>query len=117
MTAPLTDLELMTACAQACGYTVMGPANEFVTYGELPSAVSVEFDGGSFVFHPLLDDAQAMALVKRFGLYVCSSHQPRAMHWHVKYFDSDGHSSPPVIDIDLNRAICLCCAAMTAPKD
>lgn len=98
MTAPLTDLEITRACAMAMGFVA--------TYDE---ALPLIVDEGMHAYHPLTNDAQAMALIRKFRLYIDGMLLP---DWTVAA--TGGYSA---CNTDLNRAVCLTVAAMTAPKD
>lgn len=93
MTVPLTDLEITEACRKAMGLLRIDTCDE----------------QGDDLYSPLTDDAQAMALVRKFRLYIDGMLLP---DWTVAA--TGGYSA---CNVDLNRAICLCVAAMTAPKD
>ena len=103
MSKQLSDLEITRACAEAMGYTEISDH-----WGRVPA-----FTRESGVYNPLSDDAQAMALVKRFKADVCwARRSPGADgQWFVDIGDttSDGHCTKGP---DLNRAICLCVAQM-----
>lgn len=98
----MTDLELTKACAEAMGYKPEGSIGDLLR-------VSHEFR--NFVWRPLRDDAQAMALVKRFGFdiqcatavggnwWTCISFKKQAPH-----IEAEG--------LDLNRTICECAAKL-----
>lgn len=99
----MTDLEITKLCAQAMGYEL--PGNEWAV-------------NAPDFYHPLGDDAQAMALVKKLGL-VCDPqhdglHNPEYPGWEVS------HISLPLdylaISPSLNRAICECVANMQKAK-
>lgn len=92
----MDDLYLTKACAEAMGYIPM----------QAPSGVLTVIDGSrEFTYQPIHDDAQAMALVKRLGLWIQSDQDC----WHVHAQDDTDiyHDS-----IDLNRAICECVAKL-----
>lgn len=86
----MTDLEITKRCAEKMGIAVV-PAHE-----------SVRLEGGWMiangheVYEPLFDDAQAMALLKRYPLECAEE-----IYQHT--IDNRGCS-------DLNRAICECVA-------
>jgi len=96
----MTDLEMTTLCAKAMGLQT--------TYCEsLPLIVN----NGMDAYHPLIDDAQAMALVKKFELdqrrFIDGNHKA----WIVMLSDTVPASSS-AYHVDLNRAICKCVANM-----
>ena len=90
----MSDLELTRLCAEAMGYTLTGRLAE-------------RSDGGVVhdVYDPLHDDAQAMALVKRFNLTLRKMKSPKG--WMVSEFGWStcigAHQS--FARTDLNRAI------------
>ncbi len=118
--AEMTDEEITKLCAQAMesppdipGASVIW--NVSVTYeGEerkVSAAVSQFYD-------PLHNDAQAMALAKRFGLLLDPQQDGQDFAidpgWEVS------HVSFPdalFINSDLNRAICECVASMQRKKN
>lgn len=56
-----------------------------------------------------------MALAKRFRMDCCSDDDE---NWHTCCGEIEKHGGyGSASNKDLNRAICLCCAVMTAPKD
>ena len=94
----MTYLEIVQKCAEAMGYSDVRRKGDQVT--ELkPFGKDVEG-----IYWPLEDDAQAMALVKRFRLDICASKDS----WQASYDGvcyTDGSK-------ELNRAICECVANM-----
>jgi len=88
----MDDLEITRRCAEAMG----GIATELPDF---PGMWLVERN--DFAYAPLHDDAQAMALVKRFDVSV---HMTEDGYWFVTYKESSSFST------DLNRAICLAVA-------
>ena len=102
----MTDLEITRLCAEAMGYVDK-------SVGESIGGIMVCGERFHFIWNPLEDDAQAMALVKKFNLLI---------NWNTKtecwvmpmmaegsMFDSADHAN-------LNRAICECVAKMTKEK-
>ena len=91
----MTDLEITRLCAIAYGISVDGMGGIL-----LPLSA----------FDPLHDDAQAMALVKKFKLDLWWPFSD-APEWHCADINSKyTHNA------DLNRAICECVAKMQAEK-
>jgi len=106
----MIDLEITRICAEAMGLPVQ-PPDWSRTHYRLMHA-----NGTYTPYRPLYDDAQAMALVKRFELCVWRTwdHTWRAMgHWR----DASGklHELDAWSD-DLNRAICECIAKAQLAK-
>jgi hypothetical protein len=87
----MTDLEMTRLCAKAMGFT------------EPP-------EWSSF-YDPLLNDAQALALVKKFRLTISPSiPSDETFAWAVELGDESAHSD------DLNRAIVEFVARMQKAK-
>ena len=105
----MTDLEITKACAQAMEYDVTG-----THHGGLPVMVL-----GHGIYDPLHDDAQAMALVKKFDIIIEREVRNRKL-FGVTIFSCRSHGKKAgalatVRDMpDLNRAICECVAQMQA---
>lgn len=95
----MTDHEITRLCAEAMGLDF--------DYDDTDVWIGTDADSTQYAYHPLSDDAQAMALVKKFGLEI--EHFLRPPHWTVTpaSLAVDG-----VVDSSLNRAICLCAAKM-----
>lgn len=93
----MTDLEATKLCAEAMQFNWVGGIEQFV-----------RGDGRQFRYDPLHNDAQAMALVKRFKLF-CNCDEQGV--WLVQQFGEDdgAHES---MEPDLNRAIVYCVAQM-----
>ena len=95
----MTDLEITRLCAEAMGVKL----GNFQTNDDDDR---VPIDSYNF-YMPLHDDAQAMALVKKFEITTL----PQRGKWSVvcAWMGSDLHD-------DLNRAICECVAKMQKAK-
>ena len=112
----MSDEELVTACAKALGLS----PGAFPTYGHGTNKTGYMACGGNnwadmTLFDPLNDDAHAMALVKKmkldvFGVFDMEDGEYR--QWGVATFGTRRHT----LNIDLNRAICECVAAMQLAK-
>ena len=109
----MSDLEITRQCAEAMGLLFRvkenGVGNEDVSLDGVDL-----YDEGSNMWNrcysPLQDDAQAMALVKRFGLDI-----QRYDGWCVR--KSDGHGGGEwYCEDDLNRAIVEYVSKMQAAK-
>jgi hypothetical protein len=101
----MTDLEMVRLCAEAMGYIPFGPAD--TPHGQVwLTKVAGE------VYDPLHDDAQAMALVKKFGLSIAPELGQGRGLWRVNHW----RDPPLVLDTDLNRAIVECVAKMQKAK-
>lgn len=101
----MTDFEITLLCAKAMG-------GWFVNDGKVH--IPGDFDGAGkrIVFDPLHDDAQAMALVKKFRTPI----SPGIHGWHcgliTNMTETTVTTAHNVIHADLNRAICLAVARM-----
>ena len=93
----MIDLEMVKKCAEQMGYSIVAEPN---AENEFKHTILVkELRVG---YCPLHDDAQAMALVKKFGIEIhCRSDRNG---WYVGIFESDGMTA----NADLNRAIVEC---------
>lgn len=107
----MTDLEMTRLCAEAIGWNSLGSPIEirkdriFLAPGSF----------AEFCYDPLHDDAQAMALVKKFRLFIFG-HSP---YWVVA--SKNPSMSENTGDVladgnDLNRAIVECVAKMKEVK-
>ena len=104
----MTDLELTRKCAEAMDIEVVepGPQSEPPEYW-----MYHDNEDGWREYDPLHDDAQAMALVKKFRLRL--SFNIFGNWWTAKeILANDGSPAQEESDSDLNRAICECVAAM-----
>ena len=96
----MTDLEMTKLCAEAMGYRGEGISDH---WGGLPV-----FASEIGVYNPLTDDAQAMALVRKFNLML-DPPDSEIPEWGACFSESP-HST--VINADLNRCIVECVATM-----
>jgi len=98
----MTDLEITKLCAEAMGLRVVKQLGVM----RFPNT---QFEDS--LYDPLHDDAQAMALVKRFHLNIGQTTQG------VKVFTRPLKGGFHEADnADLNRAICECVAKMQGGK-
>ena len=100
----MTDLEMTALCAEAMGFRIVYPDQ-----ADLP--LCIESSRGAGMYNPLHDDAQAMALVKRFWLKIGYGHRIKdgemgPEEWRV----SVNFGGPYIWGPDLNRAIVECVA-------
>ena len=97
MSQVMIDIEIKKLCAEAMGITGWLTEDDPMTTDE----------HGDFIdpFDPLNDDAQAMALVKKFALTIDATQE-----WEV-YFTGDFGPICGGSGSDLNRAICECVVA------
>lgn len=105
----LTDVELTKLCAEAMG-------KRHWPHHRLKDVIEVSDDGtgrNAYIYTPLHDDAQAMALVKRFKLDIHDADDEGTWEAWGGPVGVRVHGASD----DLNRAICLCVARMqSAPK-
>lgn len=108
----MTDLELTRACAEAMGYEPRDIMQDTDFSGEYKDTV-IEVNEEDY--DPLHDDAQAMALVKRFHLTI--RYNSYGVFWTAeKFHDKDCTKEHWVSNDDLNRAIVECVARMWAGR-
>ena len=63
----MDDIEITRKCAEAMGYRVGNLASKIVAFDVSPHAIIASNDsGGESVYDPLNNDAQAMALARKF---------------------------------------------------
>ena len=99
----MTDIEITRAC-----YAAMGDLPHTVEHeGEMRFGFNKRALGPAY--DPLHDDAQAMALVKKFRLYIDPDFGMPDV-WQVADGINDATSG------ELNRAICECVARMQKAK-
>lgn len=100
----MTDLEITKLCAEAMGLHIHHSFDDSVLVQEFVC----EDEQASNMYFPLRNDAQAMALVKKFP-YLVLDELYRAIHpsgGPVRTRIANGEAP------DLNRAICECVAKM-----
>ena len=104
----MTDLEMVRECAAAMGWRTKTVASDDVTC--IYAQCDVEPKPDWYEYNPLANDAQAMALVKRFELNIGPDIQAvenaATSGWAVADYDGSGE----VFNADLNRAIVECVA-------
>lgn len=101
MSDSLSDHEMTKLCAEALGYT-------------FPNGQIARIWINEDLYDPLSDDAQAMALVKRFRMTVEGHKLDGREWWNAKVW---GDYSDGIENSDLNRAIVECAARVTLHKD
>jgi len=97
----MTDLEITKLCAEAMGYTA------FVD--DVLDVIRLDYRYG-VGYSPLRNDAEAMALVKKFKMQLTFDGFSR--NWYAK----DRLSELMTHAFDLNRAVCECVAQMQLAK-
>lgn len=105
----MTDLEITRLCAEAMGLEIAEDADPIHYWqGRNPS---------SFIrYEPLHDDAQAMALLKKF--HINSEWKEEDQIWETELWRKSltGFSADVGKNAELNRAICECVAKMQKGK-
>ena len=102
----MTDIEIIKKCAEAMGIDVV----------EVSRGLAIPYDNFNEpqpFYDPLTDDAQAMALVKKFGLIIEPDGVMPTTEWWVQVWVSDEIRWTGVANKDLNRAICECVARLS----
>lgn len=100
----MTDLEITKLCAEAMGFEKL--------YHATDKRIWFIYNGVKGEYDPLHDDAQAMALVKKYGLSI-SGPTREDPNWYVYETRAEGKIRPGE---NLNRAIATCVAKMQAVK-
>lgn len=96
----MTDLEMVKRCAGKMGEDVVDDGESCRFYDSAGFEYGLSYD-------PLTNDAQAMALVKKFNLSITKWDE---VHWFIEA--RDYVPCPCVISTDLNRAIVECVARL-----
>lgn len=98
----MTDLEIIRRCAEKMGIEWFGE------YGESDTDtifLDIAREGDVVEYNPLTDDAQCMALVKKFRITV-SNQEGGKWGAFKNHYDCWSENA------DLNRAVCECVARM-----
>ena len=107
----MTDLEITKLCADAMGLEVAE---------QLGMMMSLNTQYEIAIYDPLHNDAQVMALVKKFNLEIFYEKEHPDDPWLVnccKYHAAKYSDSVMANSLDLNRAICECVAKMMQAKN
>ena len=102
----MTDLEITRLCAEAMGFFINKEQ-----YSNITLLCREDSEDGGFQtmwYWPLTNDAQAMALVKKFGLQIFL----HGDFWCCIDFGQEHQTE----DVSLNMAICECVAKMMKGK-
>ena len=112
----MTDLEITRLCAEAMDLCEDEQTTRTISYREEGHIwIRHEADAIGKMYHPLHDDAQAMALVKKFHIQLDKTlRTPDDPYGQWIASKTDKWVSEPTDD--LNRAICECVAKMQAAK-
>lgn len=117
----MTDLEMTRLCAEAMGlpHFATVPGSEKIS-GIYESRIVIKGFGQGEIYHPLTDDAQAMALVKKFKVWnMFPDNGSLGRHGIVVTIAKDESGNDGYVSEhpdDLNRAIVECVAKMQASK-
>ena len=97
----MKDLEITHWCAVGMGIKIT----------LTPSKESYWLANRTAHYQPLRNDAQAMALIKKFGLHIRTQADITEAYWRVDngFEEATGN--------DLNRTICCCVAKIQIAKD
>jgi hypothetical protein len=114
----VTDLEITRLCAEAMGYSISRSKYQPHTQVWVTPPHSEQSLPAAFLYAPLHDDAQAMALVKKFPMTIeHPSLTVGGKEWHVESVEIVNGICPDVYAEDLNRAICECVAKLKQGED
>lgn len=102
----MTDLEMTKLCAQAMGLPIDEQTTATISYRD-KWHISIGQSIPGSAYGPLHDDAQAMALVKKFEISIRKIDPDRWDAW-IPLLPADGSNA------DLNRAIVECVAKMAS---
>ena len=110
----MTDLEITRLCAEAMElkqhlYPLADLYKEATNISALCSSNYFDYPDEGLFYDPINDDAQAMALVKKFGLSICAP-SPHDKDWQALKVWTGDSTTPSAFSQDLNRAICECVA-------
>lgn len=109
----MTDLEMTKLCAEAMGIKIVCMDERGFTTARETKIVEVALADNPMVqWHPLHDDAQAMALVKKFKPLIEGTEKG----WWVACTAPWDTAPQCVENADLNRAIVECVAKMQKEK-
>lgn len=109
----MTDIELTKRCAEACGWHCEPAEDDRYRIYEATEDMTPIFGIGEWLmqrYDPLHDDAQAMALIKKFDIKVTK--RPQYESWRAVAYHRTGEFLSIGTDYNLNRAIVLCVAGM-----
>ena len=110
----LSDLEIVRLCAEAMDLCEDEQTTRSISYREEGHIwIRHEADAIGKMYHPLHDDAQAMALVKKLELSI--SGPPPSGLWDVYTRHSGAQVS--ACNADLLRAICECATRVQMGKE
>ena len=105
----MTDLELVRLCAEAIEFQIVADSN--IGPVRVQSPILTTHDCEGHIYDPLHDDAQAMALVKKFPICILWAGADTRVSVGLVY-EQGCYSQRQ----DMNRAICMAVAKMQASK-
>ena len=103
----MTDLEMIKRCAKKFGFEPYEDQSQWKLEAPAIACKLGTWSGECIVYNPLTDDAQAMALVKKFEINIGPDVKD-VFGWTASDYDGSGE----VFNTDLNRAIVECVARM-----
>jgi len=112
----MTDREMLKLCADAMDISVQLLSPETGFPSDDHYVIPAMCAGSNPTYDPLNDDAQAMALVKKFCIGIDPMAE-RSCGWMVTYYgDDDERIGVRLHNPNLNRAIVECVAKMQADR-
>ena len=113
----MTDHEMTKLCAESMGYKPYRAVMNGVIQNCSEHGIYVFSDSderGYTEYQPLHNDAQALALVKRFNVKLTKT--PKYETWRTVAYSEDNYFLFATTNQDLNRAICETIAKMQQEK-
>jgi len=107
----MTDLEITRKCAEAMGLDWRLPTSPKVLAHPHSALQYADDSSGEIywrIYDPLNNDAQAMALVKKFELCLNCATPGAILEWEAWYGDIDANQLSVANSPALNQAICEC---------
>lgn len=121
----MTDYEINLRCAEAFGHERFLNQQQWKLEAPAVACKLGLWAGECIVWNPLHDDAQALALVRKFGLCIYHDllrpNEPWDIEYEVLREGPEGERYPiktvaTAQGADLLRTICLCVAALQSSK-
>ena len=109
----MTDIEITKRCAEKMEYAQIDNGTLHLTEDEV-DLFHISVGGLPFVYDPLHDDAQAMALVKKCELELIPPYLRATHMWRVRVAGRDDNHF--ATSSNLNRAIVECVAKIQQAK-
>lgn len=112
----MNDLEMTRLCAEAMGFNPIEDGSGGIGINHKLEPAVGEYTNAWEDYDPIHDDAQAMALVKRFRLDIYSFYADDDDGKRWASCTEDGNVHNEIGNINLNRAIVECVATMQSKK-